>query len=135
MNRSQAREQAFLLLFEKSFSPETEIEDIIENAVEQRFLERDDYVLSIVPETWDKLAEIDSEIEENLRGWKMNRISRVSLAALRLAVCEMLYEDDIPISVSINEAVELCKKYAEAQDASFVNGVLGSVAKKIQNKE
>lgn len=130
MNRRKAREEAFLLLFEKSFNPETEIEDIIHSAVEQRFLEHDEYVFSIVPKTWDKLSEIDSVIEENLRGWKMNRISRVSLAALRLAISEILYEEDIPVGVSINEAVELCKKYAEAEDASFVNGVLSSVVKK-----
>ena len=59
----------------------------------------------------------------------MNRISRVSLVLLRLALCEMLYETDVPVSVSINEAVELAKQYAPEDDASFINGVLGSVAR------
>ena len=59
----------------------------------------------------------------------MNRISKVALSALRLSVCEMLYISEIPVGVSINEAVELCKKYATAEDASFVNGILGSVSR------
>lgn len=129
MTRSQAREQAFLLLFEKSFNPETDIEEIIEIAGEQRLLESDEFVSRLVTETWDRLAEIDDAVERNLKGWRMNRISKVSLAILRLAVCEILYIEEIPPGVSINEAVELSKKYAAEDDAAFVNGVLGSVAR------
>ena len=74
--------------------------------------------------------EIDAKISENLKkGWKISRISKVSLALLRLAVYEILYRDDVPTSVSINEAVELSKKYTVKEDTSFINGVLGSVAK------
>ena len=71
-------------------------------------------------------------ISKNLKaGWKINRISKVSLALLRLAVYEMLYRDDVPVSVSINEAVELSKKYTVKDDTSFINGVLGAVAKSL----
>lgn len=135
MTRSQAREQAFLLLFEKSFNPETDIEEIIEIAGEQRLLESDDFVYRLVTDTWNRLADIDGVIEANLKGWKMNRISKVSLAILRLAVCEILYIGEIPVGVSVNEAVELSKKYSTDDDASFVNGVLGSVVRSIPQED
>jgi len=132
MTRKEAREQAFLLLFEKSFHPETDIEDIITLALENEIIMTDDYVRSIEGIISENFSKIDETIDENLRGWRKTRISKVSLAVLRLALCEMLYMDDVPVSVSINEAVELCKQYSGADDASFVNGVLGSVAKALE---
>lgn len=131
MTRRQAREQAFVILFEKSFHPETELDDILEISRELNLLEVDDYASDLARKTWDKLFDIDELIEKNSIGWRINRISKVSLAILRLAVCEMLYIPEVPVSVSINEAVELCKKYGAQEDASFVNGILGSVAKQI----
>ena len=78
----------------------------------------------------NKIMEVDKKISENLKpGWKISRISKVSLSILRLALYEMMYDDSIPVSVSINEAVELTKKYSVEDEAAFVNGVLGSVAK------
>ena len=131
MTRRQAREQAFVILFEKSFHPETELDDILEISRELNLLEVDDYASDLARKTWDKLFDIDELIEKNSIGWRINRISKVSLAILRLAACEMLYIPEVPVSVSINEAVELCKKYGAQEDASFVNGILGSVAKQI----
>lgn len=131
MTRRQAREQAFVILFEKSFHPETELDDILEISRELNLLEVDDYASDLARKTWDKLFDIDELIEKNSIGWRINRISKVSLAILRLAVCEMLYIPEVPVSVSINEAVELCKKYGAQEDAPFVNGILGSVAKQI----
>ena len=80
------------------------------------------------------LPEIDKIIEENLKGWKKNRISKISLAILRIAVFEMLYIDnrELPVSVSINEAVELTKSYSTDKDASFVNGVLGAASRTLE---
>ncbi|MPN62610.1 Transcription antitermination protein NusB [bioreactor metagenome] len=120
-----------MVLFEKSFHPETELDDILEISRELNLLEVDDYASDLARKTWDKLFDIDEHIEKNSIGWRINRISKVSLAILRLAVCEMLYIPEVPVSVSINEAVELCKKYGAQEDASFVNGILGSVAKQI----
>ncbi len=80
----------------------------------------------------DNEAVIDEKIEQNIHGWKMSRLSRVSLALLRLAIYEMMYEKDIPLSVSINEVVDLAKKYGGSEDAPFINGVLGSVAKELE---
>lgn len=128
MTRKEAREQAFVLLFEKTFSDST-MEEIIDNAVVGRELQVDPYTKNLVSRTLSHLEEIDSIIEPNLRKWSKNRISRVALSALRGAVCEILYDREIPESVSINEAVEIVKKFSGKEEASFVNGVLGSIVK------
>ena len=129
MTRRQAREQAFAILFEKSFHPETEMDDILEISIEQELVKDDEYATSLAKTTWDKLFEIDELIEKNSIGWRISRISKVSLAILRLAICEINYIPEVPVSVSINEAVELCKKYGAEDDAPFVNGILGSIAR------
>ncbi|MFQ9845988.1 MAG: transcription antitermination factor NusB [[Clostridium] leptum] len=74
-------------------------------------------------------------IEKHCIGWTKNRLSRVAVSVLRTAVYEMLYEEKIPVSVSINEAVEIAKTYGSTEDASFVNGVLGSVAKELESAQ
>ena len=113
--RRESREQAFTLLFEKTVTGDS-MEDIIEMAKEAR-----DVV-------------IDHTIEENLRGWSLRRLSKMTLTILRVAVCEMQFmrADDVPVSVSINEAVELAKIYGNEKDASYVNGVLSTIAKKLE---
>ncbi|MEG1887175.1 MAG: transcription antitermination factor NusB [Oscillospiraceae bacterium] len=131
MTRTQAREQAFIILFEKSFNLEVPIEEIFENAVDARDLMNDDYIMTVVNSTFDNLQKIDDSISENLSKWTIDRISRVSLAILRLSVCEMQYIDDVPNSVSINEAVELAKKYSTSEEASYINGVLGTISRKL----
>lgn len=133
MTRHEARETAFIVLFEKLFRPDDSIDVIISSAEESEFFETNDYIRSLADQVGEKAEEIDAIIEKNLVGWTIKRISKVSLAVLRLAVCEILYFDDIPVSVSINEAVEITKKYSTVQDASFVNGVLGSVSKSVSN--
>ena len=87
------------------------------------------FALALAQGAEEKLAEIDARIDEFSHKWSRNRISRVALAVLRLAVYEMLYEEDIPVSVAINEAVELAKKYGGDEDSSFVNGVLGGISR------
>ena len=129
MTRSKSREQAFALLFEKSFNPETDMEDIIAIGLENEIIEADDFASMLAQTAWDKLYAIDEVIEKYSKNWKKHRISKVALSVLRLSVCELLYISEIPVGVSINEAVELCKKYATAEDASFVNGILGSVSR------
>lgn len=129
MTRSEAREQAFILLFEKSFNQETELEELYAFAVENEAIKGNDFVKELVFKTWENVNEADAVIEKYAHGWKINRISKVALAVLRLAICEMKYFDDIPVGVSINEAVELCKKYASKDDPAFVNGILGAVSR------
>lgn len=131
MTRRQAREQAFTLIFEKSFHPEITVEEIISAAVEARYLQTDEFAVLLAKTVDEKQPEIDSMIEQNAIGWRKDRISRVSLSLLRLALCEMLYIENVPTSVSINEAVELAKIYASQEDASFINGVLGTVSRQL----
>lgn len=130
MTRKQAREEAFILVFEKVFSGGS-TEEILELAAEARDLEPDDYIKTVFSGVYGNIEEIDAIISENAIGWKINRISKTALCVLRLAIYEIKYMEDIPASVSINEAVELCKKYATKEDASFVNGILASVLKKL----
>ncbi len=129
MTRREEREQAFILLFEKSFNEETEISELYDLALEDEIVAESEFVKSLAFKAWENLESIDPVIEKHAKGWKLGRISKVALAVLRMAICEILYFDDIPVGVSINEAVELCKKYAAKDDASFVNGLLGSVSK------
>ena len=129
MTRREEREQVFILLFEKSFNSDTDMEQLYDFSIENEVITGSDFVKTLLNKTWENIVEIDGNIEKFSVGWKINRISKVALAVLRLAVCEILYFDDIPVGVSINEAVELCKKYAAKEDSSFVNGILGSLSK------
>lgn len=129
ISRYKMREQAFILCFEMLFS-DSDVDELADNAGDARDEFLSDYALDCARGVKAHADDIDARISENLKqGWKISRISRVSLAIMRLAVYEMLYIDDIPVSVSINEAVELSKKYTVQDDTSFINGVLGSVAK------
>lgn len=130
MTRKQAREEAFILIFEKVFNDCT-AQEIIEIAAEARDLKPDEYIKTVFFGVYDNLDEIDGLISENAVGWKIERISKTALCILRLAIFEILHMDDIPASVSINEAVEIAKKYASGEDASFINGILSTVVKKL----
>lgn len=132
MTRREEREQAFILLFEKSFNAETDVEQLYDFALENEVIVGGDFAKSLLLKAWDNVENIDAVIEKYSVGWKINRISKVALAALRLAISEMLYFDDIPSGVSINEAVELCKKYGAKEDFAFVNGLLGSASKEMK---
>ena len=129
LTRREEREQAFFLVFEKEFNAETEIQELYDLALETEIVGDSEFVKALSFRTWENIESIDPVIEKYCVGWKMSRISKVALAVLRLAVCEILYFDDIPVGVSINEAVELCKKYASDDEKAFVNGVLSSVSK------
>ncbi len=130
--RHEERKEAFYLLFEQIFRKD-DIKTIIEDARDARDAEVGSYTKLIATGVSEKTEELDKYIENNLRSWKMNRISKVALAIMRIAVYEMLYVEEVPVSVSINEAIELAKEFATSADGSFVNGVLGSVAKQIKS--
>ena len=130
MTRKEAREQAFIIVFEKEFNSEYTLDEIIDAARDAELFEADDFARTLSEKTLTELDKLDEVIAANLKnGWKLSRISKVALAILRLAVCEMLEFPDIPVSVSINEAVELAKTYAAEEDSSFVNGLLASVSR------
>ncbi|WP_296628409.1 transcription antitermination factor NusB [uncultured Negativibacillus sp.] len=135
MTRHESRQEAFCLLFEKTFTNQP-IDDIIEGATETRDLQVSEFTLTLAKGTEEHLAELDALIESKLKNWKLSRISKVSLAILRMAAFELQYVADVPMSVTINEAVELAKQYASEDDYAFVNGVLGAIAKEyhLENK-
>ena len=128
MTRREAREQALCFIFERLFQDEP-IPEIISRATEARELNPDPFSEKIAAGVFEHLDEIDQKIEKYSIGWSKNRLSKVILSILRLSIYEMVYESSIPISVTINEAVELAKSYAGAGDGAFVNGVLGSFAR------
>lgn len=129
MTRKMAREEAFILIFEKAFNHST-VDEILELAADVRDLKPDDFIKTVFKGVFENIEEIDADISENAVGWKIERISKTALSVLRLAIFEIKFMDDIPEAVSVNEAVELCKKYATKEDASFVNGILSTVIKK-----
>ena len=124
MNRRKSRETAFCLLFEWSFHA-GDFEELVKNAQECREFEADDFALQLCQRAIEGVQELDALIEKYSESWKVNRLSKVTLNVLRLAFCEMTLMENIPLGATINEAVELCKKYAGEEDAAFVNGILG----------
>ena len=133
MNRKTARENAFILLFEKAIKSDETYEEIFIKATEQRSLEVDDYVKSVFFGNAENEKIIDMKIEECLVGWKKDRISFVASAVIKLSTYELMFMDDIPVKVSINEAIELAKKYDEDKARPFINGVLNSVKNELEN--
>ena len=134
MNRKVARENAFVLIFESVARPDATAEEILETAISERELETDDFVKDVFLGTQSHLEEIEQALESCLVGWKKNRISVTSMAILRLGAYEMLYKDDIPALVTINECIELSKKFDDDKTYSFVNGVLNALAEKCGKK-
>lgn len=94
-----------------------------------------DYVLRATTGTLDRIAQLDGVITEFLQDWTIDRINRVDLALMRLAIYEMLCEDDVPHGAAINEAVELAKDYGSDESPAFINGVLGNVSRAIAPSE
>ena len=128
-NKRKSREQAFIILFEKSFNTELSVDEIMDIAIETEVISKDKMTADIVKKAEENIEDIDAVIEHNLKGWSRQRISEVSLALLRMEVCEMKYFDKVPVGVSINEAVEICKVYGSDEDKGFVNGILGSISR------
>ncbi len=136
MTRRESREQAFCILFEQAVGGEP-VQNILQAANEAR-----DFVPSSFAEAEafgveEHREELDGVISQNIKGWSIRRLSKVTLAALRLSIYELLHDDSIPDGVAINEAVELAKKFGGKDDAPYVNGVLSSVvkARSAENRE
>lgn len=130
MSRRKSREQAFIFLFQNSFTKE-DIDKIAETAKMAEDTKIDDFTIELFRGVVKNREKIHLYIERNLRGWKINRISRVAMAIMEISVYEMLFEKSVPVEVSINEAVELAKKYGNKDESAYINGVLGSINKEI----
>ena len=129
--RSMARIEAFKLIFATQVNNEDIdflIEQMIENSPES--MSNINYIKTVVLGVIENKAEIDEEIRKNIsEKWKLERISKVALAVLRLAIFEIKYLEDVPDNVAINEAVEIDKKFDNPDNSAFVNGVLAGVLK------
>ena len=149
MTRTTAREIAIVLGFSAAAGEES-AEELLE-----RFFDREhydtlgeenelfaeypnekqmNYIRGLVQLIFEHRAELDAYIERYAEGWKADRISRTAAAILRCAMCEILYVPDVPEGAAINEAVELAKKYEDAETVSFINGVLGGFVRGMQQK-
>lgn len=131
MTRREAREQAFILIFEMTVTGKSS-DDILVDAADARDFVIDKFSSRIFLGTEKNLEKLDSMISDHIKGWSIKRLAKTTLTILRLAVYELLFEDDVPVSVTINEAVELAKIYGEKDAPSYVNGVLSSVEKEIK---
>ena len=132
--RREVREAAFLLSFEMLFRDDS-LEDIFESAYEINEINIDEEVENIVNNIYEKQSELDSIISKYSDKRTLNRIPKINLAILRLAIYEALYDDKVPVNVAISEAVSLTQKYAQEPDIAFVNGVLGAFYKDFESKE
>ncbi len=132
MTRRQARETVFELLFETDFDGARVPAEVLALAREDRDIEMNDYVEKTYLGAMENRAVLDVLLSKFSHGWKTDRMSRVSRAVLRLGTYEMLYCKDIPTNVSLNEAVELTKKFDDPKARAFVNGVLNSIKNEIE---
>ncbi len=137
MSKRLAREAAMCLLFEREITGEPgeletlcEMKDVLKS---DKFSEEQNAYINRVLELFEqKSIELDAMIAKyNRPGWSMDRISKVDLSILRLALIEIFYFDDTPYKVAINEAVELAKKFSGEKSPSYINGILASAVKEL----
>ncbi len=132
MSRTELREHIFRMLFRIEFNSVEEMkeqEGLYFEDLEEATGKDQEYILNKYRAIVEKKDEIDELINKVTEGWKTNRMNRVDLTILRLATYELKWDEDVPLGVAINEAVELAKKYSSDEGPSFVNGVLAKVVK------
>lgn len=131
LSRRESREIVFGMVHELEYNREYDTAEIYENAIIEREIEENEYIKSTFFGVSEKLSEIDSLIAEKSEGWNLDRISKVSRAAMRLCIYEMKWTD-VPYNIAINEAIEIVKKYDDIKAKGFVNGILNAIAKDIE---
>ena len=136
MSRRNARKNAFVLLFQMEFNAAEEQEQMTDLffAEQDEVVTEEDkaYTMAAVEGTRANLEAIDAVIDSFAKGWNTQRMNRVDLAILRLAVYEIKWDEDVPTGVAINEAVELTKTFSSDEAPSFINGVLGKIARSLE---
>lgn len=146
MSRRKIREHLLCMLFRKEFYKNQELKEQFfmylerietlpedmdpedQNSIEKPDPQEETYMEDKLSAILSRMEEIDETLKKASSGWQLNRMGRIDLAILRLAVYEMNYDGDVPVKVAINEAVELAKKYGGNQSPAFVNGVLAKLA-------
>lgn len=137
MSRKAARELVMKLVFQMEMTKESAMDILnkLNDMAEYKNLEDQlEYITDCVEGVEKNIQKLDEYIEKYSRGWKINRIAKVDLAIMRLAIYEMLYRQDVPNAGAIDEAVELAKKYGGENSPAFINGILGNVIKEIGNE-
>ena len=131
MKRTEQREHIFKVLFGVEFNEDGERGEQTALYLEQLedAKEKDlEYIITKAQKIIEKMDEIDGLLNEHTKGWKTSRMNKVDLTILRLAVYEIKWDDDVPVGVAIDEAVNLAKKYSSEEGPAFVNGVLAKFA-------
>ena len=144
VSRKKAREIALHLIFELGFGA-FEAENVMTERLDEEIMRsigseiapyagpldavQTKYIVTVVKGVAEHLEALDTQIAQNAKGWTLSRLSRITMAILRLALYEMEYVEDVPVGAAINEAVELAKVYDSEETAAFINGVLGAVAR------
>jgi len=134
LGRRETREKAMKLLYQVQIQKD-DIDEQIDRFIQEHNVSEEsdrEYMLDVVKGVIEHEPELDNLISKHLKGWTIRRIPKVDLAIIRLSCYEMKYRDDIPANVSINEAVELTKKYSGEDSKTFVNGVLGKIYVELQ---
>ena len=132
MGRRELREQIFLLLFRVEFNTPQDMPEQMQLFFEDDEVKRTPKEAAYIEEKYDrimeKLSDIDAQLDKKAENWDLKRMGKVDLTVLRLALYEMQYDDDVPVSVAINEAVELAKKFGQDGSGAFVNAVFAKFA-------
>lgn len=130
MGRRASRETAMKLLYQLEIQKGDRNEQIAMALEDENLTDNDKkYINDIVNGVYEKVSILDSIIEKNAMGWKITRLSKIDLSILRIGIYEIMNRDDIPYSVTVNEAVELAKKYSNDDAGAFINGLLAKVSK------
>ena len=137
MSRKTAREVAMKLAFASLLGGEDTYEAVLDKSGigEMPTAEDEAFSKEVIKGIEEHQQDIDDKIDEMAIGWRIDRMPKVDLSILRIAIYEMLYREDIPASVSINEAVELAKAFGGDRSSAYINGMLGTLAKKIEGGE
>ncbi len=132
MSRRELREQIFLLLFRVEFNELSEMPQQMQMFLEDDEAKRSEsdqtYITAKYEKIMEKLADIDAQLNSKAENWDVARMGKVELTVLRLALFEMQYDEDVPVGVAINEAVELAKKFGQDNSGAFVNAILAKFA-------
>lgn len=136
VKRRELRERIFQLLFRREFHSEDDMPEQIRlffESMGEIHANDEKYINDKYNAIASHITEIDNAINEVAEGWKTDRMGRVDLSIIRLAYYEMQYDEDVPVSVAINEAVEIAKVFGGEESPSFVNGILAKLARKSEN--
>lgn len=134
LTRTEARENVFLLLFQESYNKMADMDSVFDLSKENLDINTNNYVRRVYTGIVEHMDELDGYIEDSSKNWNKNRISRVAVSCMRLALYEMLYEENMTPGIAISQAVGIARKYGDEDTSAFVNGVLGGICRSNPDK-